>query len=142
MSTSTVREALTFSALLRQPAGVPREDKLAYVEEVIRLLEMEAYAEAIVGEVGMGLNVEQRKRLTMYVSSLSFSPRALSSLETLLTMCRSQWCRIGRQARSPHLLGRTDFRTRFAIFLVDHATPPKARRSWTGHPRHYSSTLV
>lgn len=32
MATSTVREALTFSALLRQPASTPREDKIAYVE--------------------------------------------------------------------------------------------------------------
>ena len=77
MSTATVREALIFSALLRQPAAVPREDKLAYVEEVIRLLEMDAYAEAIVGEVGMGLNVEQRKRLTMYASSPTFGGRDL-----------------------------------------------------------------
>lgn len=56
-ATSTVREALVFSALLRQPASVPREEKIAYVEEVIALLEMESFAEALVGEVGMGLNV-------------------------------------------------------------------------------------
>lgn len=31
LSTSTVREALTFSALLRQPASVSRAEKLAYV---------------------------------------------------------------------------------------------------------------
>lgn len=31
LSTSTVREALNFSALLRQPAHIPREEKLAYV---------------------------------------------------------------------------------------------------------------
>lgn len=67
MATATVREALTFSALLRQPASTSELEKLAYVEEVIQLLEMEAYAEAIVGEVGMGLNVEQRKRLTIGV---------------------------------------------------------------------------
>lgn len=62
MATSTVREALVFSALLRQPAQTPEAEKLAYVEEIITLLEMETYAEALVGEVGMGLNVEQRKR--------------------------------------------------------------------------------
>lgn len=45
---STVREALQFSALLRQPASVPKEEKLAYVEEVINLLEMQGYAEAYV----------------------------------------------------------------------------------------------
>lgn len=67
LSTSTVREALRFSALLRQPAKVPRKEKLAYVEEVIKLLEMESYANAVVGVLGEGLNVEQRKRLTIGV---------------------------------------------------------------------------
>lgn len=67
LSTSTVREALRFSAILRQPAKVPRAEKLDYVEEVIRLLEMESYANAVVGVLGEGLNVEQRKRLTIAV---------------------------------------------------------------------------
>lgn len=67
LQTSTVREALTFSALLRQPENVSREEKIAYVDEVIQLLEMEAYAEAVVGVPGEGLNVEQRKRLTIGV---------------------------------------------------------------------------
>lgn len=51
---STVREALSFSALLRQPESVSREEKLAYVEEVLKLLEMEAYADAVVGVMGEG----------------------------------------------------------------------------------------
>ncbi|KAJ5153604.1 CDR ABC transporter [Penicillium coprophilum] len=67
METSTVREALVFSALLRQPASVPRREKVAYVEEVIRMLGMEEYADAVVGIAGEGLNVEQRKRLTIGV---------------------------------------------------------------------------
>ncbi|BCS02147.1 pleiotropic drug resistance family ABC transporter [Aspergillus luchuensis] len=67
LETTTVREALVFSALLRQPATTPRKEKLAYVEEVIKMLNMEAYAEAIVGVLGEGLNVEQRKRLTIGV---------------------------------------------------------------------------
>jgi len=64
LETTTVREALNFSALLRQPANVPRAEKLAYVDEVIKLLDMEEYADAVVGVPGEGLNVEQRKRLT------------------------------------------------------------------------------
>ena len=40
LSTSTVREALVFSALLRQPESVPKHEKLAYVDEVINVLEM------------------------------------------------------------------------------------------------------
>ncbi|KAJ7770562.1 ABC-2 type transporter-domain-containing protein [Mycena metata] len=67
LATSTVRESLIFSALLRQHKSVPKEEKLAYVEEVITLLEMESYASAIVGVPGEGLNVEQRKRLTIAV---------------------------------------------------------------------------
>ncbi|KAL4799885.1 ABC-2 type transporter-domain-containing protein [Aspergillus venezuelensis] len=67
LETSTVREALIFSAMLRQPASVSRNDKIAYVEEVIKMLGMQEYAEAIVGILGEGLNVEQRKRLTIGV---------------------------------------------------------------------------
>jgi ABC-type multidrug transport system ATPase subunit len=67
LATSTVRESLIFSALLRQHKSVPEEEKLAYVEEVIALLEMDAYASAVVGVPGEGLNVEQRKRLTIGV---------------------------------------------------------------------------
>lgn len=67
LETSTVREALRFSALLRQPESVSKEEKYAYVEEVIKMLGMDEYAEAIVGVLGEGLNVEQRKRLTIGV---------------------------------------------------------------------------
>ncbi|KAE8144241.1 ABC-2 type transporter-domain-containing protein [Aspergillus avenaceus] len=67
LETSTVREALVFSAVLRQPASTPYKEKLAYVEEVIKMLNMEEYAEAVVGVLGEGLNVEQRKRLTIGV---------------------------------------------------------------------------
>ncbi|KAI9732526.1 MAG: hypothetical protein M1834_003861 [Cirrosporium novae-zelandiae] len=67
LETSTVREALIFSAELRQPPSIPREEKIAYVEEVIKMLGMEEYAEAVVGILGEGLNVDQRKRLTIGV---------------------------------------------------------------------------
>ncbi|KAF2642558.1 putative multidrug resistance ABC transporter [Massarina eburnea CBS 473.64] len=80
LSTSTVREALTFSALLRQPAHVSRQEKIDYVEEVIKLLEMEEYADAVVGVPGEGLNVEQRKRLTIGVE-LAAKPQLLLFLD-------------------------------------------------------------
>jgi ATP-binding cassette, subfamily G (WHITE), member 2, PDR len=54
LATSTVREALVFSALLRQPKKVPRQEKIDYVEEVIKTLEMESYADAVVGVPGEG----------------------------------------------------------------------------------------
>lgn len=67
MSTSTVREALRFSALLRQPASVPKKEKYAYVEEVMDLLNMHTFGDALVGQPGEGLNIEQRKLLTIGV---------------------------------------------------------------------------
>lgn len=43
LETSTVREALLFSAFLRQPADVSKEDKIKYVDNVIKMLEIEEY---------------------------------------------------------------------------------------------------
>ncbi|KAF2460409.1 putative multidrug resistance ABC transporter [Lineolata rhizophorae] len=80
LSTSTVREALEFSALLRQPAHIPRREKVEYVNEVIKLLDMQEYADAVVGVPGEGLNVEQRKRLTIGVE-LAARPQLLLFLD-------------------------------------------------------------
>ncbi|KOG96650.1 ATP-binding cassette multidrug transporter PDR5 [Saccharomyces eubayanus] len=80
LKTSTVRESLRFSAYLRQPAEVSIEEKNAYVEEVIKILEMEKYADAVVGIAGEGLNVEQRKRLTIGVE-LTAKPKLLVFLD-------------------------------------------------------------
>src|SRR5689334_14400351 len=46
LHTSTVREALEFSALLRQSPEYTKEEKLRYVDHVISLLNMETYADA------------------------------------------------------------------------------------------------
>lgn len=54
LATTTVREALTFSAILRQPNTTSHAEKIAYVDEVIKILEMEAYADAVVGVPGEG----------------------------------------------------------------------------------------
>jgi ATP-binding cassette, subfamily G (WHITE), member 2, PDR len=80
LDTSTVREALTFSALLRQPPHYTKAEKLAYVDTVISLLDMEEYSDAIVGVPGEGLNVEQRKRLTIGVE-LAARPQLLLFLD-------------------------------------------------------------
>lgn len=77
LETSTVREALNFSALLRQPRHLSRAEKLAYVDEVIKLLDMQEYADAVVGVPGEGLNVEQRKRLTIGVELAAKPPLLL-----------------------------------------------------------------
>ncbi|KAH3902153.1 uncharacterized protein SCDLUD_001966 [Saccharomycodes ludwigii] len=67
MAELTVRESLRFAAELRQPSSVPLEDKYDYVEKIIYLLGMQNYAEAYVGKTGRGLNVEQRKKLSIGV---------------------------------------------------------------------------
>ncbi|KIX02715.1 uncharacterized protein Z518_08657 [Rhinocladiella mackenziei CBS 650.93] len=67
LHTSTVREALRFSALLRQPKTTSTKEKYEFVEDVIRMLNMSDFAEAVVGTPGEGLNVEQRKLLTIGV---------------------------------------------------------------------------
>ncbi|KAK6455861.1 ABC-2 type transporter-domain-containing protein [Scheffersomyces xylosifermentans] len=80
LQTSTVREALKFSAYLRQPKGVPKKERDEYVEYIISLLEMQAYADAVVGVAGEGLNVEQRKRLSIGVELVA-KPKLLLFLD-------------------------------------------------------------
>lgn len=79
-STQTVREALRFSADLRQPYEVPPEQKYAYVEEVLCLLELENLADAIIGSPESGLSVEERKRVTIGVE-LAAKPQLLLFLD-------------------------------------------------------------
>ncbi|KAF5330166.1 hypothetical protein D9611_010635 [Ephemerocybe angulata] len=74
--TSTVREALTFSAKLRQPPSVPLEEKLAYVEQCIEICGLQEYAEAAIGS----LNVEYKKRTTIAVE-LAAKPKLLLFLD-------------------------------------------------------------
>lgn len=64
---TTVREALNFAARMRRPQSVPEVEKLQYVETVLQILDMEEYADAIVGNPGSGLSLEQRKKLTIGV---------------------------------------------------------------------------
>ena len=64
---TTVREALEFSALLRQSRDTPKEEKLRYVDTIIDLLELHDLADTLIGRVGAGLTVEQRKRVTIGV---------------------------------------------------------------------------
>ncbi|KAJ4363039.1 hypothetical protein N0V83_010157, partial [Neocucurbitaria cava] len=80
LETSTVREALRFSAMLRQPKSVTKQEKYDYVEEVIKMLNMSDFANAVVGVPGEGLNVEQRKLLTIGVE-LAAKPKLLLFLD-------------------------------------------------------------
>lgn len=49
METATVRESLRFSAMLRQPKSVSKQEKYQYVEKVIKMLNMGDFANAVVG---------------------------------------------------------------------------------------------
>ncbi|KAF3912490.1 hypothetical protein ABW20_dc0105898 [Dactylellina cionopaga] len=80
LHTSTVREALEFSALLRQPPEYSYEEKIGYVDHIIKLLGMEEYADAVVGVPGSGLNVEEMKRLTIGVELVA-RPKLLLFLD-------------------------------------------------------------
>ncbi|KAI1311781.1 putative ABC multidrug transporter [Xylaria venustula] len=64
-ATATVREALLFSARLRQPHDIPDAEKVEYVEYIMDLLELFPLQHAIIGSPSSGLSIEQRKRLTI-----------------------------------------------------------------------------
>lgn len=74
--TATIREALEFSAVLRQDRSIPRAEKLAYVDTIIDLLELRELEDAIISSLG----VEQRKRLTIGVE-LAAKPQLLLFLD-------------------------------------------------------------
>jgi len=82
--TATIREAFEFSAILRQQRTIPRSEKIAYVDSIIKLLELEDVQDAVIASLG----VEQRKRVSSPPlprpprppASLPFRPRLYSFL--------------------------------------------------------------
>lgn len=92
----SVREALRFSAYLRQPYETSVEEKNQYVEDIIELLELHDLADAIIGYPGFGLGVGDRKRVTIGVelaakpSMLLFLDEPTSGLDgqSAFTICR------------------------------------------------------
>ncbi|OBZ76087.1 Brefeldin A resistance protein [Grifola frondosa] len=83
LPSTSVREALLFSAKMRQPQSVPIEEKEAYVEKVLKMCGLEHFADAIVGSLG----VEHRKRTTIGVElvakpSLIFLDEPTSGLDS------------------------------------------------------------
>ena len=74
--TATIREALEFSAVLRQDRSIPRAEKIAYVDKIIDLLELSDMQDALVRSLG----VEQRKRVTIGVE-LAAKPSLLLFLD-------------------------------------------------------------
>ena len=70
---------MQFSALLRQTGNESREERLAYAEKVIDLLELGPIADAIIGNMDVGgLGVEERKRVTIGVE-LAAKPDSVST---------------------------------------------------------------
>ncbi|KDN70394.1 putative ABC-2 type transporter [Colletotrichum sublineola] len=73
---ATIREALEFSALLRQDRAISREDKMLYVDKIIHLLELHDLHHAVISS----LSLEQRKRVTIGVE-LAAKPSFLLFLD-------------------------------------------------------------
>jgi ABC-type multidrug transport system ATPase subunit len=80
LPTQTIREAIEFSALLRQPREVSKAQKLDDVNHIIDLLELDDLQDAIIGIPGAGLGVERRKRVTIAVE-LAAKPDLLLFLD-------------------------------------------------------------
>ena len=80
ISTATVKEALVFSARLRQSRKYSDAKKLAYVDEVMAALDLTSFADAVIGISGQGLNIEQRKRVTIGIE-LAARPELLLFLD-------------------------------------------------------------
>ncbi|KZT26064.1 hypothetical protein NEOLEDRAFT_1063724 [Neolentinus lepideus HHB14362 ss-1] len=76
LETSTIREALLFSANLRQPQRIPQHEKEAWVEECLNMCGLRDHADAVVGT----LSVEHRKRTTIAVE-LAAKPKLLLFLD-------------------------------------------------------------
>ena len=68
LGTTTVHEALMFSANLRLSSSISTADKLRWVDEVLVMLELKEIAHRIVGDAVIpGLSPGQLKRLTIGV---------------------------------------------------------------------------
>ncbi|KAI0966753.1 ABC transporter PeaB1 [Xylaria arbuscula] len=106
LPSQTVREALQMTARLRRPLTVSDAEKDAHVEAVIRLLEIEDIAEALIGNPGAGLNLEQRKRVSIGVE-LSAKPDILLLDEPTSGLDGQSALTIGRLLRKMACSGQT-----------------------------------
>jgi hypothetical protein len=131
LETATVREALRFSALLRQPKSVPVPEKYAFVEDVISMLNMEDFSEAIIGVPGEGMTLP----LVYLTQANNFRTQRRA---TKVTYDRR---RIGRQAYSASLPRRTDIWIGFSKLVLDRCPAEKARRQRAGCLVYYPPTF-
>ncbi|MBW0500769.1 hypothetical protein O181_040484 [Austropuccinia psidii MF-1] len=110
---STVREALIFSASLRQPKSMPRWAKLADVDRVIALLGLQDLQHAIVGTPTAGLGLEDRKKLSIAVELVT-RPRILC-LDEPITGLDSQ-----SATHIINILRRIVLQTNLAVIITVH----------------------
>ncbi|GJM95871.1 hypothetical protein PR202_ga12654 [Eleusine coracana subsp. coracana] len=68
----TVKESVTYSAWLRLPPQVDGKTRHEFVNEVLKIVELDEIKDTLVGIQGInGLSLEQRKRLTVAVELIS-----------------------------------------------------------------------
>ncbi|KAG2536935.1 hypothetical protein PVAP13_9NG237000 [Panicum virgatum] len=68
----TVEESVAYSAWLRLPAQVDEKTRYEFVDEVLKIVELDDIKDALVGRPGInGLSLEQRKRLTVAIELVS-----------------------------------------------------------------------
>ena len=75
---------MRFSAYLRQPANVSKEEKNAYVEEVIELLELQPFGDALI----FALSAEGKSGSQLLMSRFTHSH---DSSQTLDNWCRTRF---------------------------------------------------
>ena len=68
----TTRDAIEFSAALRLPSDVSKEDRKKWVDQVIKMLELTPIENVMVGKIADGgMSFEQKKRLSIGVELVS-----------------------------------------------------------------------
>ena len=75
-NTSTIREAFLFSARLRQDKDVPDTEKVMYVDNVLGLLGLQEFSDALIGS----LSLEMKRRTSIGVE-LCAKPTLLMFLD-------------------------------------------------------------
>lgn len=63
--TSTVREAVSFSAMCRLPEEVPYAQKQQFVDQILCDLRLTEIANKVIGTGRGGISLEQRKRVNL-----------------------------------------------------------------------------
>jgi ABC-type multidrug transport system ATPase subunit len=74
LATMTVKEVVTFSAMLRLPSGMPLEQKHARVDEILKKLGLDHIANSRVGDsVTRGISGGEKRRLSIGVELVLFA---------------------------------------------------------------------